>query len=151
MRISVQHLSTILDERAVDVLFQGHAVLNQDWLECKDSMAEFVTHRLALLETQIRLLEAEDGLQVRIAVPAHNLYVETFIPHVLDEEHAIHEAVRQLRFSGKRYAADQLEAILPELLWYLDAKRYLDARRRLRNIQETVDTLEMRLNPVPSS
>ncbi|GIV21839.1 MAG: hypothetical protein KatS3mg023_3590 [Armatimonadota bacterium] len=147
MRLNVHHLSDVLDERAVKVLFQGHAELKDGYLEFKDCMSDFVVHRIALLDTQIRLIQADDGLQMKLLVPAHDLYLELFIPYVMEEEHAIHEAVRQLRRSGRYQEADRLETIVPELLWYLDAKRYLDSLRRLRNVMEFVEEMEMRLSP----
>lgn len=147
MRTSITHLSDLLDAKAVEVLFQGHAKLVDDYLEFKDCMADFVTHRLELMNTRIRLIEVESGLEARISIPAYDLYLEVYIPYVMDEEHAIHEAIHQLRFSGRHREAEMLDAALPDILWYLDVKQYLDARRRLRNIEEIVESLERKLHP----
>lgn len=162
MRINIgsHPLFESLDQQAVEVLFEGHARLEPPYLVFNDSMSEFVIHRVHLLETEVRVLVNKPApelvdtgyIDITWSIPVHQIYLNTrvstqlFTPSGIDVA-LIHATIHGLRAEGRYSEAERMESILTELTWFILARRYLNARRQLRNIQETVDDLAQQLHP----
>lgn len=151
VHIGTHPLKELLDARAVSVLFEGHASLEGEFVVCDDTMTEFVVHRLELLETEVRIRQG-DRVHITWSVPAHDLVLDVEVPQQLFtvnglDESLIHATYQALRWEGRYSEAERVDAITPELKWYLMARRYLDVKRRLNNMLEVLQDLERSLYP----
>lgn len=138
-----------LDERSVHILFEGHARLDGDALVCSEPYREFVSRRLSLLLSELRV--NDDGV-VRFCIPVYDLRGEAVVPsYVSVDDGALLYAVLDHLRERDRQLADLWMAAIPDIDWFLKARRYLSMRRRLMELQESVSHLERQLYPTARS
>lgn len=143
-------LLTDLDNEDVEVLFEGVASLRDGKLVYPPAYDVFVSRRLRLLDSELRIREYSDSFKlVNFSSPVLDLYVEALVPAystVLGEQSLLYDVLDFLRQTDPA-TAERWMAAMPDIDWTLKAKRYLRERKHLREVTEAVHHLRLQLYP----
>lgn len=139
-----------LDDRSTEVLFEGFAQLQNGRLVCRVGYDAFVWRRLRLLESEIRFQDHDAHHKlVRFCSKELGLSVEAVVPSFsvgVSEQCLLHEVLDFLRRTDRQLCGRWI-AVMPEVEWFLKARRYLNERRRWKQIEDSIRDLEAWLFP----